>query len=124
MPCCPAFNFRAEHISVAQIPFSKPCFPPSGGHGRCLTCTTGSTSGGSFGEYHWKHGQNASPPGADYPFSIKSGAGAPGLFFWGSDIHQDDEVGLLDLVKAAPAVAAKNGTDESLIIKFVSRETV
>lgn len=45
-------------------------------------------------------------------------------FSWVSDNHQDDEIGLLDLVKAAPAVAAKNGTDESLIIKFVSRETV
>lgn len=45
-------------------------------------------------------------------------------FSWASDIHQDDEIGLLDLVKAAPAVAAKSGTDESLIIKFVSRETV
>lgn len=31
---------------------------------------------------------------------------------------------LLDVVKALPAVAAKNGTDESLITKFVSRETV
>lgn len=45
-------------------------------------------------------------------------------FSWLSDIHQDDEIGLLNLVKAVPAVAAKNGTDESLITKFVSRDSL
>lgn len=35
---------------------------------------------------------NSAPSGADCPFSLKNGAGVPGLFLV-SDTHQNDQIG-------------------------------